>query len=123
MALPTLSKSGVTTVVLSRASTFPGTEPLTINQVVGISDSNVIRVFSLGVPKETLEVVFAQLDTADITNIKAFFNDPLVNWGVFSFQYTDEVGTIHTVRFLQPEFAPVAIADNNFNLTLIFTVA
>lgn len=121
MAQPTFSKSGVTTVTLSRASTFPGSSPLTINQVVGVSDDNTVRVFSLGPAKRTLEVIFEQLAATDIANLEAFFTNPLVNWGVNNFVYTDEVGTAHTVRFLQPEFAPQESSDNNYSLTLVLT--
>ena len=123
MAAPQFSKAGVTSVNLSKASTFPSADPLRINQFVGISDDNTIRVFSLGPPKQSLLVVFEQLSLTDITAITAFFNNPLVNWGVNSFIYTDEVLTGHTVRFLQPEFNPQQVSDDSYTLTLIFTVA
>ena len=122
MAKPFLAQPGVPVVEISRAATFPGIEPFTINQVVGISDDNTIRVFSLGTAKQTLEVIFAQLNRVDIANILAFFQNPLVNWGLKSFQYNDEVGTVHIVRLLQPEFSPVEISDDNFNLALVFTI-
>jgi hypothetical protein len=88
---------------------------------VGVSDDNTIRVFSLGPPKKTLEVVFAQLSRQDITDVLAFFNNPLVNWGLFPFFYIDEESVSHTVRLLQPEFSPVEVSDDNINLTLVFT--
>jgi len=122
MALPTLSKAGVTTVVISKAPTFPGAEPLTMNQFVGVSDDNTIRVFSLGPAKRTLQLVFEQLTTLDRVNIEAFFNNLLVNWGVNDFTYTDENGTATIVRNLQPEFAPQLLSDDNWSVTLVFTV-
>lgn len=122
MAAPSLSKTGVTTVNFSKASTFPSGDPLTINQFVGVSDDNTIRVFSLGEPKQTLEVIFEQLTVSDIVAIKAFFNNPLVNWGVNSFTYTDEDSTAHTVRYLQPTFDPQVVSDDSVSLTLVFTV-
>lgn len=122
MAAPSLSKAGVTTMTFTKASTFPSAEPLTINQFVGVSDDNTIRVFSLGVPKRTLTVIFEQLTPFDITDLEAFFNDPLVNWGVNSFTYTDETGNARTVRYLQPTFDPEQVSDENYSLTMVFTV-
>lgn len=122
MAIPILSKTGVTTVNLSKASTYPSSTPLTMNQFVGVSDDNTVRVFSLGTAKRTVNVVFEQLTAADITLLEAFFTDPLINWGVGQFQYTDEAGTVFNVRFLQPIFDPQEVSDDNFSLTLVFTV-
>lgn len=123
MAAPTLSKTGVTTVTLSKASIFPDRSPKTINQFTGISDNNTIRVASLGPPKQSFEVQFDQLTQQDITNIDAFFNDPLVNWGVNSFTWTDENGLATVVRMLMTEFDPEGQSEDNFSLTLVFTVA
>lgn len=122
MAFPTFSKTGVTTVALSKGSTFPSGTPLTPNQFVGVSDANSVRVYSLGLPKRQLEAVFEQLTRNDVTALEAFFNDPLVNWGVGTFTFTDEDSTAWTVRFLQPVFDPRQVSDNNFALTLTFTV-
>lgn len=122
MAIPTLSKTGVTTVQLSKASTFPSAEPLTPNQFVGVSDDNTIRVFSLGPAKQNLNVIFEQLTLTDVNAIIAFFVDSLINWGVNSFTYTDEESTAFTVRFLQPIFDPQQVSDDNFSLNLTLTV-
>lgn len=122
MAKPFLSKTGVTSVFLSKASTFPSGSPLTPNQFVGVSDANTVRVFSLGVPKRQLEVIFQQLTSTDITALENFFNNSLVNWGVNSFTYTDEDATAWTVRFIQPVFDPQLVSDNNYNLQVTFTV-
>lgn len=122
MARPTFQKTGVTTVVTSKASTFPSGTPLTPNQFVGVADDNTIRVFSLGTARRHLQVVLQQLTSTDIANLEGFFTDPLVNWGVNSFTYTDEDSTSYTVRFLQPVFDPQQVSDNNFNLQLTFTV-
>lgn len=121
MALPTFSKSLVPTVTLSRGSTFPSSRPLVINQVTGVSDNNTIRVFSLGPPRETLELQFEQLTTADIENLKDFFNDSLVNWGLNTFTYTDEDGVAHVVRILQTELSPLEVAPDNVSLGLVLT--
>jgi len=123
MAAPSLSKTGVTTVNLTKASTFPSSDPLTMNQFVGVSDDNTIRVYSLGLPKRSLNVVFEQLTPQDITDLEAFFNNSLVNWGVNSFTYTNELGEAITVRYLQPVFDPQQVSDENFALSLTFTVA
>jgi hypothetical protein len=123
MAAPTLSKSGVTTVTFSKASVFPGSSPRTINQFTGISDDNTIRVASLGPAKQSFEVVFEQLTSADITAVTAFFENPLVNWGVNEFTWTDEDGVATGVRFLQTEFDPREDSEDNWTLALVFTVA
>ena len=94
-----------------------------MNQFVGVSDSNTIRVYSLGLPKRSLNVVFEQLTPQDITDLEAFFNNSLVNWGVNSFTYTNELGEATTVRYLQPVFDPQQVSDENFALSLTFTVA
>jgi len=121
MALPTLSKNNVTTLTLSRGSTFPSSRPLVLNQVTGVSDNNTIRVFSLGPPRQTLELIFEQLTQSDIDGIVSFFDNPLVNWGVNSFTYTDEDGVGHITRFLQTELAPQEVAPNNYSLSMVFT--
>jgi len=123
MAAPTLSKSGVTTVTFSKASIFPGSSPRTINQFTGISDDNTIRVASLGPAKQSFEVQFEQLTEVDIDNVTTFFEDPLINWGVFQFTFTDEDSVATSVRFLQTEFDPQEVSQDNWSLTLIFTVA
>jgi len=123
MAAPTLSKSGVTTVTFSKASTFPGSSPRTINQFTGISDDNTIRVASLGPAKQSFEVIFEQLTELDIDAVTTFFEDPLVNWGVFSFTFTDEDGVATIVRFLQTEYDPQEVSQDNWSLALVFTVA
>ena len=123
MAAPTLSKSGVTTVTLSKASVFPGSSPKTINQFSGVSDNNTIRVASLGPAKKSFEIQFEQLTEADVVAVEAFFEDPLINWGVGSFTWTDEDGNPTVVRNLMTEFDPVEQSQDNWQLNLVFTVA
>lgn len=122
MAAPSLSQSGVSTVTLSVASTFPSRDPKAMNQFSGISDDNTIRVASLGPPRKTLEVQFRQLNSIDVTALDAFFDNALVNWGLFPFTYTDEEGTGHNVHNLSPLFSPERVSDDNFTLNLVFTV-
>lgn len=119
---PTLSKSGVTTVTLSRGSIFPSAEPYIPNQFVGVSDSNVVRTAVLGDARQILEVPFAQLTSADITNLRNFFQNSLINWGENSFTYTDEDSNSFTVKYIQPMFKPERDSSGNFSITLVFTV-
>lgn len=122
MPAPILSKVGVPTVTLSVASTFPGREPITMNQFTGISDDNTVRVASLGPPRRTLEVKFEQLTDLDIASLEVFFASSVVNWGLNEFSYTDENSTVWTVRYLSPSFSPERVSDGNYSLNMVFTV-
>ena len=122
MAKPTFTKLGVPTVTLSRAATFPSVDPIIMNQFIGVSDNNVIRVASLGPARQILSVELEQLNALDITNLTAFFRNPLINWGLNSFNYTDSAGIMHTVRYLQSDFSPQLTSDDNYSLNLTLTV-
>lgn len=123
MANPTLSKSGVTTVTLTSGSTYPSGDVHIPNQFIGVPDSNQgIRTASLGPARRIIPVVFEQLNRNDRANMLAFFSNPLINWALNSFIYTDEDGVASTVKFLEPEFQMPEISDDNVSLTMNFTV-
>ena len=122
MALPTLSKAGVPTVTLSRANVFPNVRPKVLNQFVGVSDDNTIRVASVGPPLTTIVLKFEQLTNTDRASIEAFFANALINYGQFSFTFTDAASNAYTVRFLEPQLALPEVTDENVQFDLVLTV-
>lgn len=123
MANPTFTKSGVSVspLVLSRDALMPFVRPRVLNQFVGVSDANTVKVASVGAPLETIVIQFAQLTRTDRDNIIAFLADPLVNYGENSFTYTDSDGVSSTVRFLDTELALPEDSDNNVSWELVLT--
>jgi hypothetical protein len=123
MALPQLVQAGVSIspVVLTRAAVYPKVQPLVLNQFVGVSDANTIQVSVIGAALETISLQFTQLTPADGTLIKAFFADPLVNYGEFEFTFIDADSVSHTVRYLEPQLALPEETDSNVSWELILT--
>ncbi len=122
MANPIFSKTGVTSVTLSKSNLYPNVQPLVLNQFVGISDANTVRVASIGDPLRTIVLVFEQLTRTDRDALEAFFADPLVNYGEFSFTFTDASSTVYVVQFLEPALALPEVTDNNVKFEMILTI-
>jgi hypothetical protein len=122
MPLPTFSKVGVTTVTFSQPPVFPAADPLVLNQFVGVSDFNTIKVASIGPPLRTLNLRFEELTRTDKANLEAFFANPLVNYGQGSFTYTDHIGIARTVQFLDQQLAMPEVSDNNVSAEFVLTV-
>lgn len=122
MANPVLSKTGVTSVTLSQANVYPSVSPKLLNQFVGLSDSNVVRVAKVGPPVETLLLSFEHLTREDKANLEAFFANPLVDYGLYTFQYTDHNGTTYDVQNLEPQFAIPEVANNNVKFDIVLTI-
>lgn len=121
MPLPQFVKSGVPTVELSRVSGFPDVEPLVLNQFVGVSDANTVKVASLGPPMGTIVLQFKQLTRTDRANIYAFFDHPLVNYGRNAFTFIDNFGVSHSVQYLEPQLALPLVSKENVSFDLILT--
>jgi hypothetical protein len=121
MALPTLSKGGVTTVTFSRSNVYPSVSPKVLNQFVGISDANTIRVASVGPPLQSIVLHFELLTREDRDNIETFFADSLVNYGQNTFQFTDANETVHNCRFLDTQLALPEVTDDNVSFELTLT--
>lgn len=117
--LPSFSKPGVMTVTLSRGSLFPRVQPKVLNQFVGISDDNTIRVAVIGPPLETIPLEFKQLTVTDKALIEAFFS--AINYGASEFVYMDEMGVGHAVRYLEPTLALPEVSEDNVEFTLMLT--
>lgn len=122
MAAPIFDKTGVPAVTFTRARTYPVGDTWVPNQFVGVSDANTIRVASLGSPRQLIGMTFDQLDRSDRTALLAFFQNPKVNWGLYSFTLTDEDSNSYTVKFLEPEFRMPEETDDNVSLTITLTV-
>ena len=120
----TFTKTGVTTVTFSAATTYPSTADgrFVMNQFVGLSDDDTPKVASLNSPRQLITLEFEDLTRQDRINLLAFMNNPLVNWGVNSFTLTNEVGNVYLVRFLEPEFVMPEESDDNVSLSMTLTV-
>lgn len=119
---PTLSKAGVATVTFSRANVYPHVMPRILNQFVGISDDNTIRVAKVGPPLQTIVLGFEQLTRDDRDHLEAFFSDPLIDYGLYTFQFTNHLGVVYDVRYLEPQFSLPEVTDNNVRFQLILTI-
>lgn len=118
---PTFSKTGVPTFTFSSESVFPFRRSRFPNQIVGVSDTNTIRVASLGTPRFLYQVQWLQLEAIDITGLDAFFSNPLINDGLFSFTWTDELGINRTVQWLEPELDYNELSATTVQLTMTLT--
>ncbi len=112
------SKVGFTTVTLSKANVYPKVLPKVLNQFVGISDDNTIRVAILGPPIQTIPLQFRQLSSIDRDALDAFFT--AIEYSD-EFVFTDAGGTPHTVRLLEPNFALPEVFDDNVQFDCVLT--
>jgi hypothetical protein len=102
MALPTLSKTGVTTFTFPVERTLiGGYRPIDPRQLSGETASGSVLVVDLG-QAESVECHFEDIPTADVTLLYAFFEDALIRWGRYTFTWTDELGATQTVRYWPP---------------------
>lgn len=122
MASPTLSKTGVTTVTFSRANVYPHVMPRILSQFVGVSDANTVRVAKVGPPLQTIVLDFEELTVEDREAIEAFFTDPLIDFGMYTFQFTDRNGVVYNVRYLEPQFALPEVTHDNVKFEMILTI-
>lgn len=104
MALPTFSKSGMTTLTFSRGNIFPSVHDYDPQQSIGVSYAGTRRVATIRSAEETFDLVFERLPSADYTALLAWFTDADINWSAESFTYTDVNGTATTVRYLGGSF-------------------
>jgi hypothetical protein len=122
MPLPQFIKAGVETVTVSRLNTFPAANPKVLNQYVGISDANTVKVAVFGTPLGSIPLTWEGLTQTDLNNLTAFFEDPRVNYGKNPFTFMDSLGVSHTVQYLEPQWAPMKSSANNGQLNIILTV-
>ena len=102
MALPSFSKSGVTTMTFSRGDAWPRRTPGDERQLVGVSEGKQVRVATLSVPEEFIVLDFAgqtALPSADYANLSVFLRNALINFRATSFTFTDTDASARTVRY------------------------
>uniref|UniRef100_A0A6M3L8P2 Uncharacterized protein n=1 Tax=viral metagenome TaxID=1070528 RepID=A0A6M3L8P2_9ZZZZ len=100
MASPTFSKAGVTTLTFSDGESFPITRTDSKRQLRGIAMGGSVKILTLSSNQEQyIDLIFNQLTSTDITNIKAFLDDANINWSANTFTYTDSESNTFTVRF------------------------
>jgi len=104
MALPSLSKSGVTTMTFSRGDAYPRPQLGDDGQLIGESEAGTIRIATLRAPVEFITLNFAgqtRIPTADYVALKAFLQDPLINFRANTFTFTDVDASTATVRYFE----------------------
>ncbi len=118
----TFIKAGVTTVTLSQAEDLESTQPKKPRQRIGRSDSGLYKVVKLSTSDQEFRLKFSEMPTADHDAILAFLEDPLIDWSLHPFTYTDSTGTDHQVRFLDGNFPAPEIAPGVFNVDLTLAI-
>lgn len=122
MALPTFSKTGLTTFTFSRSPVFPTHVIYTPRQRLGRSDSGAAQVVTLGEPLVMHQLELELLTQTDIDGILAWFQDEEINWSAETFTYTDAASTSYTVRLAEGELDIEQIAPGVYNLRLPLVV-
>ena len=123
MPLPTLTKTGVTTVTFSKGRAFAIDTTETPNQLIGESDDNTLVVADLGNEAKELGGTWTRLPLADINAVLAFFEHANVRFGKNTVTWTDEAGTASTVRLIDTVIRHTQVASGLHDLTLRFRVA
>lgn len=113
MALPQLQQDGVTPYTFPVERTADGPyRPIEPRQLTAETAAGGVKVVDLG-QTEVIACRFEDVPTADVTALYAFFEDPLVRWGLHAVTWVDELGVAQAVRlwppgqrFDAPELAP-----------------
>lgn len=123
MSAPTLSKSGVSTVTFTNGRAYPVVEPLEPIQVIGESDDGSVVVANLGNDIQYIDVSILGVPLSDVTALKAFLQDSLVNWSLNTFTWTDEGSSAYTVRYWGPfPLNPPRVAYGLYNIQFTLRV-
>ena len=104
MALPTFSKTSMTTLTFSRDVLLPYQRPVTYHRKRKVSGGGVIRIAKTGIADRLIRLRFAQLLLADFTTLAAWFDHPLINEGLEPFTYTDSASVAYTVYWWDDTF-------------------
>ena len=118
MPLPELQKALVTTMVFSRAYTFPFNRRIDTQQQNAVRSDGRLQTASIADPEEEFVLEFLQLPRADIDNLRVFLADPLVNYSANAVTFVDAEAVNHNVRFIDQRFDLTNIAAQLFNLRL-----
>ena len=101
MAGITFSKTGMTTLTLSRGRSFPVSAPLTFHQIRTVSEAQTVRIATMAPPTQYIRVVCQFLTQDEADALLAWFQDGTINGGAATFTLTDEAGTDYEVRLWQ----------------------
>jgi hypothetical protein len=115
MSYPTFSKTGMTTLVFSRGNVYPDRHPTAPRQLVARSEAGQTRVTTLSDPDETFPLLFEGLPLTDYQALRAWLNDPRINWQAETFTYTDTAGVATTVRYADTVFDVAQVAFERFS--------
>lgn len=119
---PTFSKAGITTLVLSKGTLYPTRRPITPQQVRQRSQGGVRRVTTIGPEEEQLGVRIEGLTLTDYNELRAWFRNPLIEWGEQPFTYTDEDGVATEVRWWQDTFDMPEVSAGAYSVDIVFAV-
>jgi hypothetical protein len=121
MPLPTLSKSGVTTVTFSKGRAFAVAHDEIPTQILGETDDPAtVVVADLGAEAREFGGTWTRLPLADVQAVLTFFRHTNVRWSKNTITWTDEAGTATTVRLLLSSLRYVQVASGLYDLTLHF---
>jgi len=67
--------------------------------------------------KRKWKLTVPSVPTADITNMRVFFDDSDIDYFIDEVSFDDEEGVIYTVRLTKEPFV-LEVKDNRFNVTL-----
>ena len=123
MALPTWSKSGVTTVTFSRGDSYPRPLEGQEGQLVAESEAGTVRVATLHAVIRFYTMNFSgptRLPTADYDAMRTFLLNTLVNLSANTFTWTDSDSTARTVRYMDglSQFSPSSSGFYQGNILL-----
>lgn len=104
MALPTFSKTGMTTLTFSRDVLLPYQRPVTYHRVRKVSGGGVVRIAKTGSADRLIRLRFEQLLPGDYTTLAAWFDHANINEGLESFTYTDSASVAYTVYWWDDTF-------------------
>jgi hypothetical protein len=117
MALPSFSKTGLTTVSFSR-SYLPssGRRQPVPRQRVGRSDGGTYEVLTLGPPDVQVQLEFRLLPLADVEALDTFLGTAGVNFSEDTFTFTDTDASTTTVRLL--DYAATPVTPQAYDVTI-----
>ena len=101
MSKPIFTKSGnaYSPFTFEKCRFLPANEPITANQIIGISGGNQVKVADLGGNEKIYNIVINRVSETNRNNLLGFIQDSTVNYKENTFTFTDENGTDYEVRY------------------------
>lgn len=103
-ALPQFSKSGLTTLVFSRGSSWTDESTPQPRQTVSYSESGQARIVTYFGEEVLYPLTFVALPRAEDALLLAWFRHASILWSAARFTYTDTDAIAHTVRLLENSY-------------------